>query len=238
MTDDRQPAGRVIPPEERRPDEDLEAWRKRCAHTCPALRMPRRRRPGRVRGLRCGEGSAMNETPKYAAGTKVPIDRSKVELDGLLAKHGSMQRVLMHDEEERRAVVGFSLAGRKYRIEVPMPEAVTAEAYPKDPKVKGGYLPRPRGFAAWAVERRQRWAQEAYQQACRERWRGLVLLVKAKLEIVRMGASTFEREFLADLVLPSGMTAAETIGPYMQRLIAEGYNGPLSLPPASTGATS
>jgi hypothetical protein len=41
-----------------------------------------------------------------------------------------------------------------------------------------------------------------WDQAYRERWRWLVLLTKAKLEIVRVGVSTCEREFFADLLLP------------------------------------
>jgi len=45
-----------------------------------------------------------------------------------------------------------------------------------------------------------------HDQACRVRWRGVVLLLKGKLEIVRLGISTVEREFMADLVLPNGRT--------------------------------
>lgn len=40
----------------------------------------------------------------------------------------------------------------------------------------------------------------------RRAWRLLLLLVKAKLEAVREGATTIEREFLADMLLPDGST--------------------------------
>lgn len=37
-------------------------------------------------------------------------------------------------------------------------------------------------------------------------WRLLLLLLRAKLEAVREGATTLEREFLADMLLPDGST--------------------------------
>ena len=40
-------------------------------------------------------------------------------------------------------------------------------------------------------------------------WRLVVLLIKAKLEAVREGATTIEREFLADMITPDGRTVHE-----------------------------
>lgn len=48
-------------------------------------------------------------------------------------------------------------------------------------------------------------------QADRETWRRLLLVVKAKLEIVASGSSTVEREFLADVLLSDGRTVHEAI---------------------------
>ena len=47
------------------------------------------------------------------------------------------------------------------------------------------------------------------EQAERVAWRLVVLLVKAKLEAVKEGATTFEREFLADMLTPNGKTVYE-----------------------------
>jgi hypothetical protein len=47
------------------------------------------------------------------------------------------------------------------------------------------------------------------QQEERRAWRLVLLLVKAKLEAVKEGATTFEREFLADMMMPDGSTVAE-----------------------------
>ncbi len=52
---------------------------------------------------------------------------------------------------------------------------------------------------------------KAHDQACRERWRQLVLLVKAKLEAIALGLSTVEREFLADVYLPDGRTVHQAL---------------------------
>lgn len=46
-------------------------------------------------------------------------------------------------------------------------------------------------------------------QDARRAWRLLGLLMKAKLEAVREGATTIEREFLADMLLPDGSTVGE-----------------------------
>lgn len=47
------------------------------------------------------------------------------------------------------------------------------------------------------------------EQEERRAWRLLLLLIKAKLEAVREGATTIEREFLADMLMPDGSTVAE-----------------------------
>lgn len=60
------------------------------------------------------------------------------------------------------------------------------------------------------------------EQIEREAWRSLLLLVKAKLEYVASGASTYESEFLAHLVLPSGATVADEVAPVIDEMYATG----------------
>jgi hypothetical protein len=55
----------------------------------------------------------------------------------------------------------------------------------------------------------------------RARWRALLLVLKAKLEAVESGISTIEREFLADVLLPNGMT----IGAWLQPQLEAAYEG-------------
>lgn len=50
------------------------------------------------------------------------------------------------------------------------------------------------------------------EQEERRMWRLTLLLVKAKLEAVREGATTIEREFLADTLMPDGSKLADWAG--------------------------
>lgn len=60
---------------------------------------------------------------------------------------------------------------------------------------------------------------KSWEQACRQRWRALALVIKAKLEAVECGISTIEREFLANVVMPDG----STVGDVIEEQIANAY---------------
>lgn len=165
----------------------------------------------------------MNREPTaYASGTTVSAEKSRLELEGLLAKHGATQRAVLCDDVRGIVSIAFLIADRKYRLDVPLPN-LAEYLKPKKP---------PYGFFTWAPIKRQAWSEGQCAQAQRERWRAVVLACKAKLELVRLGLSTVEREFLADLILPDGTTAAETLGAYMKDLLVHGYRAPLQLPAA------
>lgn len=74
---------------------------------------------------------------------------------------------------------------------------------------------------------RAEWCRRRVDQVARERWRALVLLVKAKLELVALGISTVEREFLADIALPDGRTVHEAMRELLQRAYETGDMPPL-----------
>ena len=59
--------------------------------------------------------------------------------------------------------------------------------------------------------------QEAYDQACRQKLRALLLVVKAKLEAVAAGISTLETGFLANIVLPDNNTAGDWMLPQIDQ---------------------
>ncbi len=65
-------------------------------------------------------------------------------------------------------------------------------------------------------------ARAAWEQACRQRWRALALVVKAKLEAVESGISTVEQEFMAHIVLPDGQTVGQFMAPQLERAYAGG----------------
>jgi hypothetical protein len=62
-------------------------------------------------------------------------------------------------------------------------------------------------------------AEKAWEQAGRQRWRALALVIKAKLEAVAAGITTIEDEFLAHTVLPDG----STVGQFMKPQLAVAY---------------
>jgi hypothetical protein len=155
-------------------------------------------------------------TTIYAHGTVVSVEKSKAELDALLGKHGATSRGVMSNDTEGLVYVFFEIAGSKYQISVPLP--------------KLGDFPsknsQPPGWWGWTDGRRAEWRYKSWEQACRERWRAVVLMVKSKLEIVRIGMSTVQREFLSDLVLKNGRTVSEMIAGDPDRLLpAAGETG-------------
>ena len=137
----------------------------------------------------------------YAAGTNVSVDRSKAELEKLLQKHGASKFISGWDESS--IVIGFVMGGRQVKVQIPIPSKHDDEIW-KTPS--GRYI------------RSEEEVARKWQGALRQRWRALVLVVKAKLEAVAAGVATFETEFLGHLVLPSGQTVAEVVVPRLNEL--------------------
>jgi hypothetical protein len=131
----------------------------------------------------------------YAEGTTVSVEKSRVEVEKILSRYGATQRGVMLAES--MAQIAFVVEGAKYRIDVPLPH--------RDPDKP------PPGWHAWEEARRERYRESHHEQACRERWRAIVLMLKAKLEVISLGLSTVEREFMADMVLPNGRTASQCL---------------------------
>jgi len=160
-------------------------------------------------------------TRRYAEGTTVPIERSKAELDRLLAAHGAGQRGFAGDDENGRAVVVFSMAGRQVRLEVSLP--TVAQLYAQAQKQRKP----PHGWRSKGEASRRAWCNEHREKVERQRWRAMLLLVKAKLEAVADGQSTVEREFLPDIVMPNGQRLETAIAPQIARAYETGTMPPL-----------
>jgi hypothetical protein len=65
-------------------------------------------------------------------------------------------------------------------------------------------------------------ALEAWEQACRQKWRALALVIKAKLEAVESGIETFEQAFLSNIVLPNNQTVAQFMLPQVEQAYLTG----------------
>jgi hypothetical protein len=109
-------------------------------------------------------------------------------------------------------VVMFAAEGRKLRFEIARPD-VNAFRYTRP----GGY-----SWAAGARKRTTKQMEEAAAQEDRQRWRALALVIKAKLEAVQAGIVTFEEEFLAHILLPSGETVGEWATPQLEDIYEAG----------------
>lgn len=156
------------------------------------------------------------ENVSYAEKTSVSPERSKAEIEGLLRKYGADQ--FISGWGDGRAMIGFRANKRFIRFELPLP----------DPKERRFTHVKHRGRYFEQV-RTENQAAEAYEQEIRRRWRALALVIKAKLEAVESGITSFEHEFMAHIVLPDGKTVGQHVTPRIEEAYATG-NLPRLLP--------
>lgn len=135
----------------------------------------------------------------YAEKTSVSALKTKADIEALVQRYGADQFISGYRDDI--VVIGFSMAGRQIKLFLPLPDKNNREYW---------YTPG-RG-----QRRSDKAAYEAWEQACRSRWRALYLVIKAKLEAIEAGISTVEREFLYDIVLPDGRTAGEWLAPQIE----------------------
>jgi hypothetical protein len=153
------------------------------------------------------------KTPRrFAEGTEVTVEKSRTELEALLDKHGATEFALHRSAE--RTVLLYRMHERMMRQVVDYPPA-DAYLYP-DPK------------RTWN-KRKPEEIKKLQEAEHRRRWRALVLITKARLELIAGGGSTFEREFMADTLLPNGQTVAEAMLPRIAESYASGEMPPLML---------
>lgn len=108
----------------------------------------------------------------------------------------------MYGKTVQCAVISFVMSGSQVRITVPLPDKADRQFWVTDT----------------GRDRSESVALKEWEQACKQKYRALSLVVKAKLEAVEAGITTFEEEFMAHLVLPGGQTVGQTVG---QRLLPE-----------------
>ena len=143
----------------------------------------------------------------YARGTTVSIARSKEEIERVLARYGADS--FGYATEGNRALVTFSMESRRIRMFLELPEFEDFELTPT------------------RLKRNAPAQRRAYEQGCRERWRSLALIVKAKLEAVATGITTLETEFLAHIVLPDGRTVGQFMLPQVDQAYRSGEMPPM-----------
>lgn len=147
---------------------------------------------------------------EYAKNTTVNSESSRSEIERILTRWGADEYAYMMKADQ--AQIAFSYHGLRVRFVLPLPSRADREFTHHS---RGPRTPSAR--------------DAAYEQAVRQKWRALALLVKAKLEAVESGISTFEEEFYAHLVLPSGQTIFEATGIQVGQMMQSGDRGPLML---------
>jgi hypothetical protein len=148
----------------------------------------------------------------FAADTKVPVAKSRAEIETMLTRYGATS--FSSGWDRLGAVVLFEAAGRRLRFDLPLPD---------ENDKRFATLVR-RGYRQPTTATKRKELCEAEH---RRRWRALALVIKAKLEAVASGITSFEAEFLSHVVVPGGSTFGEWATP----LIAEAYEKGAVAPP-------
>lgn len=141
----------------------------------------------------------MTTAKRYAADTEVSPEKSKQQLERLLKDHGAKE---FHSGwDDQRDIIEFGIRKLQIRFVLPRPKRVDFSQF--------------------------RSPDKAMEQANRQRWRALYLVVRAKLEAVESGLAIFEQEFLGFVVTPTNQTIGEILQP---RLTAGDFNVGRALP--------
>ena len=146
----------------------------------------------------------------YAKGTDVTTETSRHDIERLLMRHGAEE--FASGWKAASAMMQFKIRGRVIRFLLPLPKR---EDFVRTP-VRNCLRSEEEQFKAW-------------EQACRERWRALLLCIKAKLESVEQGIEQFDSAFMAQIVMPNSQTVEEISVPLIQRAYASGVMPPLLL---------
>lgn len=157
----------------------------------------------------------------YAQGTSVPVEKTKAEIETLLRKRGCSKFGSLEDGPV--AVVVFELNRKAIRFTMPLPKKEDFAYRKEKPTWHRLYTRKPE-------EQYRLW-----EQACRQKWRSLLLGIKAKFSNVDSGIATFEEEFMGRIVMPDGRTVAEHVLPRVEEAYLSGKAMPLL--PSGGGAS-
>lgn len=145
---------------------------------------------------------------RYAEKTTVTTEKSRGEIEATLRRYGATG--FAYSWSATRAMLAFEACERRVVFHLGLPDRAKFKLTPVTERLRSPE------------------AQEAaYEQAVRQRWRALALVIKAKLEAVEAGISEFEDEFLAHIMLPGGQTAGDWLRPQIARAYETGQMPPL-----------
>ena len=148
---------------------------------------------------------------RYAQDTTVDVFQSRAEIERTLTRYGAED--FASGMSAGNAVIGFRVKGRSVRFDLPLPK-------------KDEFARTPEKNLVRSPEQQHR----EWERACRQAWRALALAIKAKLEVVECGITSFEDEFLSHIIVPGD---GRTIGDWIRPQLEESYKSgkPIALLP-------
>lgn len=152
---------------------------------------------------------------RYAQGTDVSSEKSIMEIRHILTRYGADAFMFGEDTAVHKAVISFKFRGKFFKLDVPLPDKKARDITHTPAR---GQLRSPQA------------QEEAYEQATRQRWRAVALLVKALLEATESGLDALAERIMQSLILlPDGQTVGEWMQPQIERAYLTGEM-PSSLP--------
>ena len=139
---------------------------------------------------------------QYASNTAVSPEKTQMDIRETLRRYGAERFGIM--EESDKAHVMFYYEGLAIQLTISLPKK---EEFCKTETGR---------------DRKSSAVNDAYHQAVRQRWRALLLAIKAKLEAIECGISTIEKEFLAFVMLPDGVSLGDRLIPEVKKIAGTG----------------
>jgi hypothetical protein len=145
----------------------------------------------------------------YAQSTEVSVEKSKAEIERTLSRYGAAE--FASGWKSGRAMLQFKMRERIIRFVLPLPDRNDRR-----------FTHVKKGRSSHEAPRKEGAALAAWEQACRQRWRALLLAIKAKLESAESGIEQFETAFMGQIVLPNDATVEEMVLPEISRAYLTG----------------
>lgn len=145
---------------------------------------------------------------KYASTTETTPEKTIQEIRQTIVRFGATDFAFIMGSSA--VAVNFSMKNRLVRFVVKLPPLSEFARTPE------------RRIHRSSVEQ-----QKAWDQATRQRYRALLLVIKAKLEGIESGIETFDEAFMAHLVLPNGETVGEWAKPQVEQIYSNGVMPPM-----------
>ncbi len=142
---------------------------------------------------------------EYAKNTKVSVAQTKADIEAAMRRWGADG--FMSSWEGDISTVAFKYKGLEARISLAMPDRDSEEIL---------FTPA-RRFMRGVEEQKK-----AYEQAVRQRWRALLIYIKANLEAIDSGIISFEQAFLPHFVLNDGRTVTDSLMPQIYNALEAG----------------